>query len=65
MKKNIGNTDKVIRVIASLLVIVLAFNLEAPFSYILLGVAGILLVTILIGTCPLYLPFGFNTCKKI
>jgi hypothetical protein len=31
---------------------------------ILLILAGIFLLTSLIGTCPLYVPFGINTCKK-
>lgn len=65
MKKNMGSTDKGIRVI---IVVVLAllcyFNIvEGTFAYILMALAIVFLLTSFISFCPLYTPFGINTCK--
>jgi hypothetical protein len=65
MKKNMGTTDRVIRLIAAVAVGVLyGVNLISGTVAIVLGiVAGAFLVTGLIGWCPTYLPFGISTCK--
>jgi hypothetical protein len=65
MKKNMGTTDRVIRLIAAIAVGVLyGLNLISGTVAIVLGiVAGAFLVTSLIGWCPMYLPFGISTCK--
>jgi hypothetical protein len=65
MKKNMGTTDRVIRLIAAIAVGVLyGLNLISGRVAIVLGiVAGSFLVTSLIGWCPMYLPFGISTCK--
>jgi hypothetical protein len=65
MKKNMGTTDRVIRLIAAVAVGVLyGLNLISGTVAIVLGiVAGAFLVTSLIGWCPMYLPFGISTCK--
>lgn len=61
--KNIGNTDRIIRVIIGLLLLCLLFLLNGNIK--LLGLLGFIpLITALVGTCPLYLPFGINTRKK-
>jgi hypothetical protein len=61
--KNIGNTDRIIRVIIGLLLLSLLFLLNGNIK--LLGLLGFIpLITALVGTCPLYLPFGINTRKK-
>lgn len=65
MKKNIGKTDKMIRIVLAIaLVAVDYFNvLKWEYSWIL-SVLGIVLVgSTLISFCPLYLPFGINTRK--
>jgi hypothetical protein len=31
---------------------------------VLLALSGVSLLTALLGFCPLYLPFGFSTCRK-
>ncbi|MBS2209840.1 DUF2892 domain-containing protein [Carboxylicivirga mesophila] len=60
MKCNVGKTDKVIRVIAGLAIGVAGFYFKSWW-----GLVGFIPVfTALIGWCPLYLPFGINTCKK-
>ncbi|MCC6185628.1 MAG: DUF2892 domain-containing protein [Chitinophagaceae bacterium] len=66
MKKNIGSTDKIIRIMVALIIIVLYFTnqISGTVSFILLALAGIFAVTSLLNFCPLYLPFGISTCKK-
>ncbi len=61
MKKNIGSIERIIRVIAGLGILPLAF--VGPQSiWAFLGV--IPLVTGLVGWCPPYALFGISTCKN-
>ena len=66
MKKNMGNADRVIRIILAAVIVVLFFTkvLTGALGIVLLVVAGIFLITGLIGLCPLYLPFGISTCAR-
>lgn len=65
MKRNMGNTDKGLRIIVAIAVALLYyFNvIEGTLAYILMAVAVIFLLTSLINFCPLYKVFGINTCK--
>ena len=65
MKKNMGNLDKGIRIILAIVVAALYyFNIiEGTLAYVLMAFAIIFLLTSFISFCPLYVPFGFNTCK--
>lgn len=65
MIKNMGNTDRIIRVVAAVIVAVLYFtNVISGTVAIVLGIlAGVFILTSLVGTCPLYLPFGIRTRK--
>jgi len=65
MKKNMGTVDKVIRVLVAVVVLILYFThvITGTFAVILLILAGILVVTSLVGTCPLYMLFGLSTRK--
>lgn len=65
MTKNMGNIDRVIRVLAAVLVAVLYFTnvISGTVAIILGAVAGIFILTSLVGTCPLYMLFGVKTCK--
>jgi hypothetical protein len=59
MKKNVGGTDKVVRIVLGLVVIAIGINFQSWW-----GVLGIVpLFTAFIGWCPAYLPFGISTCK--
>ena len=59
MKKNEGTIDRVIRIVAGLVLLSLVF--VGPQTA--LGWIGIVpLLTGLIGFCPLYTMLGFNTC---
>lgn len=66
MKKNIGTTDKSIRILISVVILALYFTnvISGTLAVILLILAGVFVLTSLIGTCPLYLPFGLSTKRK-
>ena len=66
MKKNMGTTDQLIRIAAALLIGVLYYlDVISGTSALILGILALVFVaTSLVGFCPLYLPFGINTCKK-
>ena len=62
MKKNIGVTDKWIRIVAGLAL--LSMLLWVPGGLKWLGLIGIIpLGTALLGFCPLYALFGISTNK--
>ena len=65
MNKNLGSTDKIVRLVIAAIIIGLFFmdKLPAPWHIVGLVVAGIMLVTSLINFCPLYYPFGIKTNK--
>jgi len=64
MKKNMGSTDRTIRVIIAAIIVILYFTgtITGTLGIILLVLAGIFLLTSCCSFCPLYLPFGLNTC---
>ena len=66
MKKNMGNTDKIIRILVALVIILLYFTHQISGMLAIVGLilSGIFILTSFISFCPLYLPFGINTCKK-
>ena len=61
-----GTIDKVIRVLVAVVVLILYFThvISGILAVILLILAGVLVVTSLLGFCPLYLLFGLSTTKK-
>jgi uncharacterized membrane protein YtjA (UPF0391 family) len=66
MKKNVGITDKWIRILIAVVILVLyGFDIITGTTAMVLFIVGIiLLLTSLISFCPLYTIFGINTCKK-
>lgn len=66
MKKNMGSTDKTIRLLLAVVFAVLYFTriVEGTWGMVLLVVGGVFLVTSFISFCPLYSLLGMNTCKK-
>lgn len=66
MRKNMGSTDKIIRIFIALVIGVLYYTGTISGSTALvLGIfAVIFALTSLISFCPLYLPLGISTCKK-
>jgi hypothetical protein len=59
-KCNVGGVDRVVRIVAGLGILSLAFvGPQTPWGYVGL----VVLATGLIGWCPAYVPFGIKTCK--
>lgn len=59
MKTNVGATDKLIRIVVGILLIV--WGIFGSKIWVIIGL--IPLITGLIGYCPLYNVLGINTCK--
>jgi Protein of unknown function (DUF2892) len=66
MKKNMGSTDKAIRILMAGVIAVLYFTnvISSTLAIILGALAMVFLLTSLISFCPLYWPFGISTLKK-
>lgn len=66
MKKNMGTADRIIRLVLAAIIGVLYFNgiITGTLSIVLLILAIIFVLVSFVGFCPLYAPFGFNTCKR-
>lgn len=69
MKTNMGNADRLIRVLAALCISVLFITgtiTDTP-AMELLGVAGVFYLTSLFGVCPVYSLLGINSraTKKV
>ena len=64
MKKNMGNTDKLIRIIVAIVFSVIYFTgtVTGTVGMVLLVLGGVFLATSLISFCPLYTLLGINTC---
>ena len=59
MKRNIGNADRIIRVVIGLVMIALGIYFNSWW-----GAIGLIpLITAAIGWCPLYAPLGLSTCS--
>ena len=65
MKQNMSSADRTIRaVVAVVLAALIYFNVLTGTAALVLGiVAGIFVLTALIGFCPLYTIFKFSTKK--
>ncbi len=65
MTKNMGSTDKLIRLTIAAVIAGLYFtgNISGTLAIILGVVAVIFALTSLINFCPLYTILGVNTCK--
>lgn len=66
MKKNMGNIDKIIRILVAIVIVVLSFTnvISGMLGIVLLVLAGVFVLTSLISFCPLYTLVGINTCPK-
>lgn len=64
MKKNIGTTDKIIRIIVALVLAVLYLTgtVHGILGIIFLIAAIVLVITSLVGFCGLYKILGISTC---
>jgi len=66
MKKNMGGADRIIRVILAIVFAALYFTgtVSGTWGLVLVVLGGVFMATSVVSFCPLYLPFGINTCKK-
>jgi len=66
MKKNMGTIDKVIRILVAVLVVILYFTnvISGTPGIILLALSAVLVVTTVLGFCPIWLALGLSTTKK-
>lgn len=64
MKKNMGATDKAIRILVAVIIAGLYFGnvITGTMAIVLMVLAVVFLLTSLINFCPLYAIFGMNTC---
>lgn len=64
MKKNMGSTDKTIRLLLAAVFAVLFFTgiVGGILGYILLALGAIFVLTSLVGFCPIYALAGLSTC---
>ena len=66
MKKNMGNIDKIIRILVAIVIAVLFFTnvISGTLGIVLLVLAGVFVLTSVMSFCPLYTLVGINTCPK-
>jgi hypothetical protein len=65
MTKNMGTTDRIIRIAVAMLIALLYFTnvISGVLAIVLLVIAFIFTVTSFLGYCPLYSLFGIRTCR--
>jgi hypothetical protein len=66
LNKNMGTLDRTLRIMIAVVIAALYFNgnLSGMIAIILGILAVIFVLTSTVSFYPLYLPFGFSTCKK-
>lgn len=65
MKPNMGNVDRIIRLVLAVIFAYLYFTgaVSGTLGIILIVLAAIFVLTSLVSFCPLYYPFKFSTRK--
>ncbi len=62
--KNMGQTDRIVRAVLGVVLLILAFAALAGVWAWITGIVGVLmLATSAMGSCPPYSLLGINTCK--
>lgn len=66
MKTNMGTIDRVVRLLVAVAIAALYMLniISGTVAIVLLVLAGVFVLTSLVGFCPLYMPLGINTCAK-
>lgn len=64
MKKNMGNADRIIRLMIAAVIAVLYFTgiLSGTLGIVALAIGGVFVATSAISFCPLYTMVGLSTC---
>jgi hypothetical protein len=61
MTSNVGGIDRIVRIVAGIILIALVFvGPQTPWGW--LGIVP--LATGLLGWCPAYVPFGISSCPR-
>lgn len=65
MKRNLSNTDRVVRVVLAALFAYLYFSgiVAGALGIVLVVLGGVFLLTAVVAFCPLYAPFKLSTYK--
>jgi hypothetical protein len=65
MKKNVGLADTVVRIILAVAIagLYLGGMVHGKIAMVLAVLAAVLLITGIVGFCPLYIPFRISTKK--
>ena len=65
MKRNMSDTDRIIRVLIAALFAYLYFGgiVTGALGIVLVFLGGVFLLTAIVAFCPLYAPFKFSTFK--
>lgn len=66
MKNNVGNTDRFVRVMIGIILLILFMSgaIESnTLSWVVLAVSLVLIITAFATFCPLYALLGKNTCE--
>ncbi len=64
MKKNMGSTDRIIRLLLAAVFAYLYFGdiVTGTLGLVLVILGGVFVLTSVVNFCPLYSIFGLNTC---
>jgi Protein of unknown function (DUF2892) len=64
MKKNMGSSDRILRVLLALVFAGLFFSgtVTGILGYVLVALGAVFVLTSVVGTCPIYTLFGWSTC---
>jgi len=65
MKRNMSNTDRILRVVLAALFAYLYFGgiVAGPLGIVLIVLGAVFLLTSIVAFCPLYAAFKFGTYK--
>lgn len=66
MKRNMSNTDRIVRLILAILFGYLYFSgmVTGALGIILVVLSAVFMLTSIFAFCPLYVPFKFSTYKE-
>lgn len=66
MDTNMGKLDRTLRILAAFVFVILFYTgtVTGTLGAISLVVAGVFLLTSIVGTCPLYTLLGIRTCPR-
>ena len=65
MKRNMGKIDRILRVIAAIILAILYYTdiITGTIGLTVVIFAAVMFLTSLVGSCPPYQLIGINTCK--